>query len=71
MKFSIAAVFAFAAMAFAYPKAANEGVDYEALAKRQDIVNSDPSVPSMTDASGNVVPFDSNQVQQAATNNGL
>ncbi|KAK4249963.1 hypothetical protein C7999DRAFT_29429 [Corynascus novoguineensis] len=67
MKFTIATVLALAATAFAYP-----AVDKNAPAKRQNIAgNIDPSVSSMTDASGNVVPFDATKVFKDATAKGI
>ncbi|KAK4231957.1 hypothetical protein QBC38DRAFT_178585 [Podospora fimiseda] len=57
MKFSIATVFALAAVAFAYP-----AVDRNAPVKRQNIVTSDPAAPAMSDAQGNAVPFDAVQL---------
>ncbi|CAP64575.1 uncharacterized protein PODANS_5_8500 [Podospora anserina S mat+] len=59
MKF-IAAVLALATVAFAYPT-----VNMNAPVKRQNIVTADVSAPAMTDASGNVVPFDATRVDQA------
>lgn len=38
---------------------------YLAPVKRQNIVTADVSAPAMTDASGNVVPFDATRVDQA------
>lgn len=40
--------------------------------KRQDIVtNIDVSIPAMSDASGNVIPFDATKVYKAAAAKGL
>jgi len=66
MKFTIATVLALAAVAFAYPAVDNAPV------KRQNIVtNLDVSIPAMSDASGNVVPFDASKVYLAAKAKGL
>ncbi|KAK4242877.1 hypothetical protein C8A03DRAFT_28875 [Achaetomium macrosporum] len=66
MKFAIATVLAFAAVAFAYPAVGNG-----APVKRQNINNVDPAVPAMSDASGNIVPFESTQVHQDAKAKGI
>ncbi|KAL2163424.1 hypothetical protein VTH06DRAFT_5481 [Thermothelomyces fergusii] len=67
MKFTVATLLTLAATALAYP-----AVDKNAPAKRQDAAGQvDVSVPSMTDASGNVVPFNSQNVHKDATAKGL
>lgn len=63
MKFTIAAVLAMATVAFAYPT-----VDMNAHVKRQNIVTLDPATPSMSDAGGNAIPFESTRVNTAANN---
>ncbi|KAK1757245.1 hypothetical protein QBC47DRAFT_400874 [Echria macrotheca] len=65
MKFTVAAVLAFAAMAVAYP---NVNVE-----RRQSntIPNVDASIPAMSDQAGNVIPFDSTKVYKDATAKGL
>ncbi|KAL2151292.1 hypothetical protein VTH82DRAFT_6390 [Thermothelomyces myriococcoides] len=62
MKFTVATVLALAAVALAYPAG-----DKGARVKRQEGGQPDVSVPSMTDAEGNVVPFDSSGVFKAAS----
>ncbi|KAK3305749.1 uncharacterized protein B0T15DRAFT_493892 [Chaetomium strumarium] len=66
MKFAIATILAFASMAFAYPAVGNG-----APVKRQNINTVDPATPSMSDASGNIVPFESSQVNQDAKAKGI
>ncbi|KAK3985614.1 hypothetical protein QBC44DRAFT_373939 [Cladorrhinum sp. PSN332] len=62
MKFTIATVFALAAVAVAYPH-----VDPNAPVRRQNIVGAiDPAIPAMTDRQGNVIPFDASKVYLAA-----
>ncbi|GAB1317599.1 hypothetical protein MFIFM68171_07809 [Madurella fahalii] len=67
MKFTVTAVLAFAAVAFAYPT-----MEHDAPVRRQNVVNNiDVSVPAMTDQNGNVVPFDANRVYQDARAKGI
>ncbi|KAG7293830.1 hypothetical protein NEMBOFW57_003888 [Staphylotrichum longicolle] len=67
MKFTVATILALASLAVAYP-----AVDNSAPVKRQDIVtNIDVSIPAMSDASGNVIPFDATKVYKAAAAKGL
>ncbi|KAK0749847.1 hypothetical protein B0T18DRAFT_427904 [Schizothecium vesticola] len=64
MKFTIATVVAFAAMALASPAMIP-------VVKRQNAPAVDASVPAMTDRAGNVIPFDSTKVYQNLAANGL
>jgi hypothetical protein len=65
MKFTIATVLAFAAMALAYPAA-----DRDAPVKRQT-ADIDVSQPAMSDQTGNVIPFDAANVYQDAAAKGI
>ncbi|KAK4131453.1 hypothetical protein BT67DRAFT_156007 [Trichocladium antarcticum] len=67
MKFSVAAVLAFAAMAYAYPTVGNN-----TPAKRQNTADDvEVQAAAMSDASGNVVVFESNKVNKDATAKGI
>ncbi|AEO68060.1 28301073-72a6-4a58-9c7e-5614e5c2a63a [Thermothielavioides terrestris] len=67
MKLIVASILALAATALAYP-----AVEEKAPVKRQNIVNDfDITTPAMTDAAGNVVPFEATKVHQDATAKGL
>ncbi|KAL7951409.1 hypothetical protein V8C42DRAFT_339366 [Trichoderma barbatum] len=60
MQFSIMTVFALAAVAIAMPTG---------IVKRQVVSNAvPPNIPAMTDASGNVIPFNSKDVYVAPGN---
>jgi hypothetical protein len=65
MKFTIATVLAFAAMALAYPATGRD-----APVKRQ-AADIDVSQPAMTDQTGNVIPFDAATVYQDAAAKGI
>ncbi|KAK1831236.1 hypothetical protein QBC39DRAFT_259304 [Podospora conica] len=71
MKFTIATVVAFAAMALASPTSSKSLPSMPAVEKRQNVPAVDASIPAMTDRAGNVIPFDSTKVYQALTANGL
>ncbi|KAJ4292953.1 hypothetical protein N0V88_005616 [Collariella sp. IMI 366227] len=61
MKFTIATVLALAATAFAIP------LENNARVKRQDTVsNVETQVPAMSDANGNIVPFESSKIVKGA-----
>ena len=64
MKFSVATLVAFAAMALAYP-------NIHPIEKRQNVPVVDASVPAMTDRFGNVIPFDATRVYQDAKDSGI
>jgi hypothetical protein len=66
MKFSVATLVAFAAMALAYP----ESLPVE---RRQSntIPNVDAQIPAMTDRAGNVIPFNAANVYKDASTKGL
>jgi hypothetical protein len=78
MKFTLATVLAFAAMAVAYPAVGNGSSSLRfcrvvsgltclsAPVKRQNIVTMDITQPAMSDGTGNVIPFDSTKVAQVA-----
>ncbi|KAL2137130.1 hypothetical protein VTI74DRAFT_8762 [Chaetomium olivicolor] len=67
MKFTVATVLALAAVAFAYPR-----VENSAPVKRQNVVpNVEAQVPAMSDANGNIVPFDSSKVFKDAAAKGI
>ncbi|KAL2176693.1 uncharacterized protein P884DRAFT_300563 [Thermothelomyces heterothallicus CBS 202.75] len=67
MKLTVATVLTLAAVALAYP-----AVDKSAPAKRQNAGGQiDVSVPSMTDASGNVIPFNAPNVHKDAAAKGI
>ncbi|KAH8888633.1 hypothetical protein GQ53DRAFT_826303 [Thozetella sp. PMI_491] len=59
MQFTVAALFALVAVTSAYSVA-----EHNEFIKRQanNIQNMDPSIPAMTNAKGDVVPFDSANV---------
>ncbi|KAK3347908.1 hypothetical protein B0H65DRAFT_158720 [Neurospora tetraspora] len=68
MKLITGVVLALVSVAMAYPTAVNNNAQ---VVRRQDLQHQvDPSVPAMSDASGNVVPFNSTSVYEAATANG-
>jgi len=64
MKFTIAAVLAFAASALAYP--GNSQFD-----RRQNIPNVDASIPAMSNRNGDVIPFNTAGVYKDATAKGI
>ncbi|CCC13186.1 hypothetical protein SMACR_06405 [Sordaria macrospora] len=67
MKLISAVVLALVSVAMAYPT----GISNAQLVRRQDLQHDvDPSVPAMSDASGNVVPFSSTSVFKGAAANG-
>ncbi|KAK4042978.1 hypothetical protein C8A01DRAFT_32922 [Parachaetomium inaequale] len=57
MQFTVATVLAFAAMAFAYPAVDSNSI----VVKRQS--NVEAQLPSMSDGTGNVIPFDATKVK--------
>ncbi|KAK0725335.1 hypothetical protein B0H67DRAFT_641775 [Lasiosphaeris hirsuta] len=66
MKFTIAAVFAFAAMAMAYPE------NFEVVKRQGNLQNQvDVGAPAMTDRTGQVVPFNAANVYQDAKARGI
>lgn len=80
MKFTIATVVAFAAMALASPaisESCRPSSELRILTrpvpidKRQNVPAVDASIPAMTDRAGNVIPFDSTKVYQNLAANGL
>ncbi|KAK3953267.1 hypothetical protein QBC32DRAFT_339287 [Pseudoneurospora amorphoporcata] len=67
MKLISAVVLALVSVAMTYPT----GINNAQVVRRQDLQHDvDASVPAMSDASGNVVPFSSTSVFQAAAANG-
>ncbi|KAK3391428.1 hypothetical protein B0T20DRAFT_423688 [Sordaria brevicollis] len=68
MKLITSVVLALVSVAFAYP---TPGINNAQVVRRQDLQHDiDPSVPAMSDANGNVVPFSTDSVFQAAAANG-
>ena len=85
MKFSIATIVAFAALALASPASSKSlaTADYQVVTpihidsvpvpveRRQNVPAVDAAIPAMTDRSGNVIPFDAAKVYQDAAAKGL
>ena len=85
MKFSIATVVAFAALALASPASSTSlgTVEYQEVTqihtdsvpvpvvKRQNVPAVDAAIPAMADRNGNVIPFDAAKVYQDAAAKGL